>query len=92
MSENSSLFSFFSFTLRSAHSEVSVKFLNEHTHTHTHTHTRGRGSEFSSLGVFFIFVLSALGGEREREKKRERERLSKTDPPPIFTNDAVENI
>jgi len=59
------------FTLRSAHSEESVKFLNEHTHTHTHTHTRGRGSEFSSLGVFFIFVLPALGGKRE--KKRERE-------------------
>jgi hypothetical protein len=34
-----------------------------------------------------------LEEEREkREKKRERERLSKTDPPPIFTNDAVENI
>ena len=30
--------------------------------------------------------------EEKREKKRERERLSKTDPPPIFTNDAVENI
>jgi hypothetical protein len=73
---------FISFLIRSAHSE-SVKFFKG---THTHTQTRGRGSKSSSLGVFFIFVLPALGGEREREKKRKRERLSKTDPPPIFTN------
>jgi hypothetical protein len=73
MSENSSLFSFFSFTLRSAHSEVSVKFLNEHTHTHTHTHKRERERILLAWRLLHLRTFRPWRREREREEKRERE-------------------
>ena len=60
------------------------------TNTHTHTHERER--ERILLAWRLLHFRTSRPWRKEREEKRERERLSETDPPPIFTNDAVENI